>query len=250
VGLGRPPKLGKLRLDSAAWTRPRSVRYVKPALLALMAALGSLATYAFAGGSQAATMATLPRPDPAPTTRRVVPPPEPPPPATQTYVAPPPAQTYVAPAPAPPVTPTYTSPSSAPAQQSSKTTAPLRPPRKVHHRGARRHHAQTKNKRLPAVATPVRPVAPRELPRDAAVGVALLPAAAVGSEDATPLLRFAFWLMLGLSLVVLAVAAAPPRVLPATVGIVVGKRRESIIRVVAVTPLSIGVGVGIVLLGS
>ncbi len=243
-----PPKLRrKFRLYPAAWTRPRSARYVLPALLGLIAALGSVPTYAFAGGSQAATTATLPHPDPPPTnSRRVVPPPEPPPPATHTYVAPPPsqspAQTYVA--------PTYTSPSTAPAQQSSRATAPLRPRRKVHHRAVRKHHAQAKSNRLPAVTTAVRSIAPRELPRGAAGEVAALPAAAVGSEDATPLLRFAFWIMLGLLLVVLAVAAAPPRVLPASVGIVVGKRRESLFCVGAVTALSIGVGVGIVLLGS
>ncbi len=236
MGLGRPPKLRKLRLDSAGRTRPRSARYVQLALLALIAALGSVATYAFAGGSQAATMATLPHPDRAPAnTRRAAPGPEPPPPATRTYVAPPP----------------YTSPSTAPAQQSSRATAPLRPPRRtVHHRAAQKHHAQAKNNRLPAVTTPARLVAPRELPREAAVGVAILPAAAVGSEDATPLLRFAFWIMLGLSLVVLAVVAARPLVLPTSVGIVVGKRRESLFWFGAVTALSIGVGVAIALLGS
>jgi hypothetical protein len=231
-----PPKLRrKFRLHPAALTRPRSARYVQPALLVVIAALGSVATYAFAGGSQAATMATLPHPDPAPAnTRRAVPGPEPPPPATRTYVAPPP----------------YTSPSTAPAQQSSRATAPLRPRRKVHHRAAQKHHAQTKNNRLPAVTTPARLVAPRELPREAAVGAAILPAAAVGSEDATPLLRFAFWIMLGLSLVVLAVVAARQLVLPTSVGIVVGKRRQSLFCVGAVTALSIGVGVAIALLGS
>jgi hypothetical protein len=82
------------------------------------------------------------------------------------------------------------------------------------------------------------------------VAVGVLTAAAVDSEDGTQLLRFAFWIMLGLSLVVLGVAAAPPRVLPASVGIVVGKRRESLFWVGAVTALSIGVGAGIALLGS
>jgi hypothetical protein len=240
VGLGRPQKLRKLRLDSAGRTRPRSARYVQLALLALIAALGSVATYAFAGGSQAATMATLPNPDPPPTsTRQVVPPPEPPPPTTHTYVAPPPsqppAQTYVAPT---------------PAQQASRATAPLRPLRNVHHRAARHDHGQAKNNRLPAVTTPVRLVAPRELPRGVAVGVAVLPAAAVVSEDAAPLLRFALWIMLGLSLVVLAVALATPRVLPASVGIVVEERRGSLFYFGAATALGIGVGVASAWLGS
>jgi hypothetical protein len=78
----------------------------------------------------------------------------------------------------------------------------------------------------------------------------VLPAAAVGSEDATPRLPFALWIMLGLSLVVFAVAAAPPRVLPTSVGIVVGERRESLFYLGTATALGVGVGVAIALLGS
>jgi hypothetical protein len=82
------------------------------------------------------------------------------------------------------------------------------------------------------------------------VGVAGLPAAAVGSEHATPLLPFALWIMLGLSLVVLAVAVAPPRVLPASVGMVVGERRQSLFWAGTTAVLGIGIGVAIALLGS
>jgi hypothetical protein len=77
------------------------------------------------------------------------------------------------------------------------------------------------------------------------VAVAVLPAAAVGSEDATPLLSFALWIMFGLSLVVLAVALTPLRVLPGSVGIVVGERRESLFYFGTATALGIGVGVAI-----
>ena len=125
----------------------------------------------------------------------------------------------------------------------------MRPLRKVHHRAARHDHGQAKNNRLPAVTTPVRLVAPRELPRGVAVGVAVLPAAAVVSEDAA-LLRFALWIMLGLSLVVLAVALATPRVLPASVGIVVEERRGSLFFFGTAMALSIGVGVAVAWLGS
>jgi hypothetical protein len=100
------------------------------------------------------------------------------------------------------------------------------------------------------MTSPVRLVAPRELPRGATVRVAVLPAAGVGSEGATAFLQLALWIMLGLSLVVLATAAAPTRVLPASVGIVVGERRESLFFLGTATTLAIGVGVAIALLGS
>jgi hypothetical protein len=77
------------------------------------------------------------------------------------------------------------------------------------------------------------------------MGVAFIPAAAAGPEDATPLLSFALWIMLGLSLGVLAVAVTPLRVLPGSVGIVVGERRESLFYFGTATALGIGVGVAI-----
>jgi hypothetical protein len=74
----------------------------------------------------------------------------------------------------------------------------------------------------------------------------------MGSEDPTPLLSFALalWIMLGFSLVVLAVAVAPPRVLPGSVGIVVRERRESLFYFGTATALGIGVGSAIGLMGS
>lgn len=66
----------------------------------------------------------------------------------------------------------------------------------------------------------------------------------------TPLLQFALWIMLGLSLVALAVPVAPPRMLPASVGIVVRERRESLFYFGIAAALGIGVGFGIALLGS
>jgi hypothetical protein len=239
-GRGRTAELGQLNLHFAAGPARRPRDYLRLGLLPLVAALGSLASYGLPARSHAATATTLPRPDPRPasTLQRVSPPP-PAPPRAQTYVAPPlpstPAQTYATP-------PT-------PSPSKSVRSVPLTPPRK--HRPARivRHRDQSKRKATARAAASFRLIPPRELPRGAVVGVAVVPVVAVDSA-ARARIPLPLWVMLALSLVVLAFALTPPRVLPASVGIVLAERRQALVYAGIAALLGIGVGFLIASVGS
>jgi hypothetical protein len=101
-----------------------------------------------------------------------------------------------------------------------------------------------------APTTPIRGIPPRELPRGAPLGVAVVPASAVHSDDAPPFLPLPLWIVLGISLLVLGIALARPSVLPEPVGIVVLEHRESLLYAGTATFLGIGLGVLIGLVGS
>jgi hypothetical protein len=101
-----------------------------------------------------------------------------------------------------------------------------------------------------APTTPIRAIPPRELPRGAPLGVAVVAAPAVHSDDARPLVTLPLWIVLGISLVVLGIALTGPRVLPEPVGIVVFEHRESLLYAGTATLLGIGLGILIGLVGS
>lgn len=221
-------------MHSAAKTSLRCWRYLRLASLPCLAVIGSLAPYAFAGGSHAATAATttLPRPDPPPTsTQQRVSPPRSRPPVAQTYVAPPPASS----------------------QPQSSSAAPLTPPHKAHHRRVIRHRQQPKEKPKAVVATAFRQIPPRELPDPARAGLAVvsvIPPAAVTAETVSFRVPRPFWIVLALSLVVLAIALTPPRLLPGSVGIVVSERRDFLVYAGTAALLGIGLGLLIAQVGS
>jgi hypothetical protein len=233
-------------MHSAAKTSLRCRRYLRLALLPCLAVSGSLAPYAFAGGSHAATATTttLPRPDPPPTSTQqrvsprrsrppVAPPPPPQPPAVETQ--------------------TYATPPSAPSPPQSSSTAPLTPPQKAHHRRVIRHRQQPKEKPKAVVATAFRRIPPRELPDPARAGVvaaSVVPRAAVNAETVSFRVPRPFWIVVALSLVVLAIALTPPRLLPGSVGIVVAERRDFLVYAGTAALLGIGLGLLIAQVGS
>jgi hypothetical protein len=126
----------------------------------------------------------------------------------------------------------------------------LTPPRKAHHRRVIGHRAQPKNKAKAVLAAAIRQVPPRELPRGAAVGVALVPVAPVTAGTASFRVPLPLWILLALSLVILAIALTPPRVLPGSAAIVFSERRESAVYAGTAALLGIVLGFLIAQVGS
>ena len=186
----------------------RAVRRTPPfalrlALLVCLALLGLTTTYVFVGGSQAlAGTPTVPNPDPPPLPpiRHPQPPPPPPPP-------PPPVQTYQPPPPPPPVR-----------QQRA-------PKRKVVAKHQRRQPRRQRAKPAPPpkatlVRQPVRPA------RSKILGSSLVQVPASRTSSPPSALQFLLALMIGASVLVAALAAAPRRALPRPLLGVVGSQRD------------------------
>jgi hypothetical protein len=210
-----------------AWGSSRRLRVT---VLACLALLGFVSTYAFAAGSHAATATTtLPNPDPPPptTTRRPLPPPPPPPP-------PPPVQTYVAPPP-------------------PAAAVPFTPPRTTRRPRVVRKQAHPKRKAtvVPA-STTGSPPPPPEITQGRPVPLAatVVPAASLGSGSSSILLPLLLGIALGLSFIVIAIALTPPWALPRSVGIVVYEQRDQFVYGGIATALSIGLGLLITLAAS
>lgn len=226
MGLGRPPKLRENSSHrSSGATRWGSSRGLRVTLLVCFALLGFASTYAYAGGSHAATgTTTVPNPDPPPrtTTVRPLPPPPPPPPPAQTYVAPPP----------PP--------------------APFTPPRvKPHRQRVVRQHPRAKKKAAVAAAPRGGPPSPPEITQRQPefLGPTVVPVASLSSGSSSSLLPLLLGIALGLSLVVVGVALTPPWALPRPVGIVVYEQRDQLVYGGIATALSIGLGLLITVAG-
>jgi hypothetical protein len=197
------------------------------ALLTILAVAGFAASL-FVGGV-AASMNTGPDPDPPPTTTHAPPPPPPPPPA-YTPPPPPPPPAYTPPPPPPPYTP------------------PARP--KPTHKPKKQAVAKKKPKTaVVPVASDWTPRGPDPLgPPSIAASQAALATGGVGADSSVT-----FPLLLGvalfLSLLLVAVAATPPWVLPKHMTLVVD-HRETILFSGLVACLSIALGLAVALLGS
>lgn len=129
----------------------------------------------------------------------------------------------------------------------------MTPPHKAHHRRVIRHRQQPKEKPKAVVATAFRRIPPRELPDPARAGVvaaSVVPRAAVNAETVSFRVPRPFWIVLALSLVVLAIALTPPRLLPGSVGIVVSERRDFLVYAGTAALLGIGLGLLIAQVGS
>jgi hypothetical protein len=198
------------------------------ALLTIVAVGGFGASF-FVGGV-AASMNTGPDPDPPPTTTHAPPPPPPPPPPA--YTPPPPPPPAYTPPPPPP--PAYTPPARPKPANKSK-----------------RHAVVNKNPKTAAVpvASDWTPRGPDPLgPAPIAASHAALVTGAVGAGTSST-----FPLLLGvvliLSLLLVAVAATPPWVLPKHMTLVFD-HRETILFSGLVASLSIALGLAVALLGS
>jgi hypothetical protein len=198
------------------------------ALLTIVAVAGFGASF-FVGGV-GASMSTGPDPDPPPTTTKA-PPPPPPPPPPPAYTPPPPPPAYTPPPPPPPA---YTSP------------VRRQPPDKP-----KQHVVARKKPKAAAipVASDWTPRGPDRLSSTTIVASQAALAAGgvdVGSSSTFPLL---LGVALVLSLLLVAVAATPPWVLPRHMTLVVD-HRETILFSGLVASLSIALGLAVALLGS
>jgi outer membrane biosynthesis protein TonB len=198
------------------------------ALLGCLVLLGFAATYAFVGGSDAATRAaaTLPKPDP---------PPPPPPPPTRTYVPPrPPPPPPPPPPPAAAVTP-------------PRVTAP--PRHVVRQHPHRRPKKKSKPKTQPATPlTPPRKPVKFAKPGLGAVSPTVLTVSEVNSSSSSMVVPLALGLTFGLSVVLVGLALAPFRVLPSPVRAVAYDRREPLLYTGIVIYITTGVSLVIALL--
>ena len=171
------------------------------ALLVGLALLGLTSTYAFVGGTQAlAGTPTVPNPDPPPPPIRHPQPPPPPPPP------PPPAQTYQPPPPPPPAQ-TYQPPPPPPPAQQERASTP-----KVVAKHQRRQPKRQDPKPAPApkgtlILQPERP-GPSKI-----VGPSVVRAAASQTISLPSALQVFLALMIGVSVLVAALAVAPRRAL-------------------------------------
>ncbi len=172
------------------------------ALLVCLALLGLTATYAFVGGSQAlAGTPTGPNPDPPPPPIRHPQPPPPPPPP------PPPVQTYQPPPPPPPTR--------------QKKATKRRVVAKHRRQPLKRLHPK------PAPAPNASLVLQPERPgRSQILGPSLVRVAASGTISPPSALQFFLALMIGVSVLVAALAVAPRRALPRPLLGVAGGQRE------------------------
>jgi hypothetical protein len=185
--------------------RDRAVRRAtsgrRIALLVCLALLGFATTYAFVGGSQAlAGTPTVPNPDPPPPPIRHPQPPPPPPPP------PPPVQTYQPPPPPPP------------ARQEKA------PKRKV----VTKHQPQHSKRPHPKPATAGKALVLRsDRPgRSEALGPSLVQLPANETLSPPSPLLFFLALMIGVSVLVAALAVAPRQAVPRHLLGAVGSQRE------------------------
>ncbi len=170
------------------------------ALLVCLALLGLTTTYAFAGGSQAlAGTPTAPNPDPPPPPIRHPQPPPPPPPP------PPPVQTYQPPPPPP---------ARQERAQKRKVVA------KHQRRQPKRQHPKPADAKATLVLQPERPG------RSQILGPSLVHVAASQTISLPSALLFFLALMIGVSVLVAALAVAPRRALPRPLLGVAGGQRE------------------------
>jgi hypothetical protein len=220
-------------LASADAREERRNGRLRVSLLACLAVAGFGATYAFAGGSHAATAGptTIPNPDPPPpTTTRLTPPPPPPPPV-KTYAPPPP----------PPPPP----PPAAPPPPPAAPRAAVTPPPQVKSRPHRRARPHPRPAQKPRPQTSGSAAVARTTARSRGLETlapAAFPAPASGSTSSRFLVELIIALGLTLALLVLAVAATPPRLLPRSVAGLVYDRRDSLMFGALATAFSIGLG--------
>jgi hypothetical protein len=159
------------------------------ALLVCLALLGLTTTYAFVGGSHAlAGTPTVPNPDPPPPPIRHPQPPPPPP------APPPPVQTYQPPPPPPPPPPQVRAPK-----------------RSV---VAKQHRRQPKSQHPKPTPSAVLVLQPERPGRSNIIGPSLAHVAANQTISTPSALEFFLALMIGVSVLVAALAVAPRRAVP------------------------------------